>query len=179
MTNTTPRVADSVRLFVPGTLMPVTVSRSTINLYPVIDGNMATHEQAHAFHINKTALLLQYIHLRVQLNALGHQLNLSVTVEGVINNWLGYFYERWCNFQALQILSFHNTRGNEVNNTSTVADPSILLPVINVALNTCRKNVKFVCVQLSVNFIDLVTIANPGPTTLGIEYFIQLLQTTR
>ncbi len=42
----------------------------------------------------------------------------------------------------------------------------------NGALNTCRKNVIFVRVQLSVNFVDLVTIANPGPTTLRIEYFI-------
>jgi hypothetical protein len=156
----------------------VTVGCSTINLYPIIDGNMATHEQAHAFHINKTALLLQYIDLRVQLNALGHQLNLSATVEGVINDWLRYFYNRWYNFQALQILSFHNTRGNKVNNRTTVADSSILLPVNNGALNTCRKNVKFVRVQLSANFVDLVTIANPGPTMLRIEYFIELPQTT-
>jgi hypothetical protein len=123
--------------------------------------------------------LSQYIDLRVQLDALGHQLNLSATVEGVINDWLRYFYDRWCNFQALQILSFHNTRGDKVNDTTTAADPLILLPVINGALNTCHKNVKFVRIQLFVNFGDLVTIANPGPTTLRIEYFIELPQTTR
>ncbi len=108
----------------------------------------------------------QYINLRVQLDALGHQLNLSATVEGIINNWLRYFYDRWSDFSILQILSFHNTRGDKVNDTTTAADPSILLPVINSALNTCRKNVKFVRVQLSANFVDLVTIANPGPTML-------------
>jgi len=43
----------------------------------------------------------------------------------------------------------------------------------------CHKNVKFVHAQLSVNFIDLVTIDNPGPTTLRSEYFIELPQTTR
>ncbi len=88
MTNARQRVADSVGPFVPHALVPVTVGRSTINLYPIIDGNMATHKRAHAFHINKTALLLQYIDLCVQLNALGHQLNLSTTVKGVINDWL-------------------------------------------------------------------------------------------
>ena len=62
-----------------------------VNLYPIIDQSMATHEQAHAFHINKTALLLQNIDLRVQLDALGHQLNLSAKVEGVITDWLRYF----------------------------------------------------------------------------------------
>jgi len=77
MTDNTARAADSVGPFVPRALVPVTVGRSTINLYPIIDGNMATHERAHAFHINKTALLSQYINLRVQLDALGHQLNLS------------------------------------------------------------------------------------------------------
>ena len=85
MTDTTARPADSVGPFVPHALVPVTVGRSTINLYPIIDSNMATHERAHAFHINKTALLSQYINLHVQLDALGHQLNLSATVEGVIN----------------------------------------------------------------------------------------------
>ena len=55
---------------------------------------MATNERAHAHHINKTALLSQNINLRVQLNALRHQLNLSATVEGVINDWLRHFYDR-------------------------------------------------------------------------------------
>ena len=90
MTDTTARAADSIGPFVPRALVPVTVGRSTINLYPIIYGNMATHERAHAFQINKTTLLSQYIDLRVQLDALGHQLNLSVTVEGVINDWLRY-----------------------------------------------------------------------------------------
>ena len=178
MTNATPRAANSVRPFVPPALVPVTVGRLTINLYPVINGNMATHKRAHAFHINKTALLSQYIDLRVQLDALGHQLNLIATVEGIINNWLRIFYDCWCDFQALQILSFHNTRGDKVHDTTTAADSSILLPVTDGALNTCRKNDKFFCIQLSVNFVDLVTIANPGPTTLRIEYFIELPQTT-
>ena len=139
---------------------------------------MATHKQAHVFRINKTALSEQNIDLRVQLDALGHQLNLSAMVEGVIKDWLQYFYDRWCNFQALQILSFQNTQGEEVHDTTDAADSSILLPVTIGVLNTCRNNVKFVPAQLSVNFIDLVTIANPGPTTLRIEYFIELPQTT-
>ncbi len=82
MSDATPRAADSSRPFVLRALVPVTVGRSTINLYPVINGNMATHKQAHAFHINKTALSSQNIDLRIQLDALGHQLNLSATVEG-------------------------------------------------------------------------------------------------
>ena len=38
--------------------------------------------------------------------------------------------------------------------------------------------VKFVRVQLSVNFVDLVTVGNLGSTTLRIKYFIVLPQTT-
>jgi len=149
-----------------------------VNLYPIIDQSMATQEQAHAFHINKTALSLQNIDLPVQLDALGHQLNLSAMVEGVITDWLRYFYDRWCDFTQLQILSFHNTIGDEDNDTTDVTDSSILLPVIDGAYVTCHKNVKFVRIQLSVNFIDLVTIDNPGPTTLRSEYFIELPQMT-
>jgi hypothetical protein len=76
-------------------------------------------------------------------------------------------------------LSFHNFKGDEVTDSTDAADPTKLLPVVNGAYPTCRKNVKFVRVQISVNFVDLVTAVNPGPTTLRIEYFIELPQTTR
>ena len=179
MTDAHPHAPDSGGPFIPRALVPVHVGRSTVNLYPIIDTSMATHERAHTYHINKTALLSQNIDLRVQLDALGHQLNLSATVEGVINDWLRYFYDRWCDFSVLQILSFHNTKGDEVIDTTDATDPSILLPVIDGVYAACRKNVKFVRVQLSVNFANLVTAMNPGPTTLRIEYFIELPQTTR
>jgi len=181
MTDAHPRAPDSGGPFIPHALVPVNVGRSTVNLYPIIDidPSMAMHERAHAYHINKTALSSQNIDLRVQLDALGHQLNLSATVEGVINDWLRYFYDRWCDFQAVQILSFHNFKGDEVTDSTDTADPTKLLPVVDGAYPTCRKNVKFVRVQLSVNFVNLVTAVNPGPTTLCIKYFIELPQTTR
>jgi hypothetical protein len=178
MTDATPRTTSSSGPFAPRALVLVNIGRGTVNLYPVVNQTMATHERAHAFHINKTALSSQNIDLRVQLDALGHQLNLSATVDGVINDWLRYFYDRWCNFTLLRILSFHNTKGDEVNDTTEAGDSSILLPVINGNLATCQKNVKFVRVQISVNFIDLVVIDDPGPTTLRMEYFIELPQST-
>ena len=128
MTDAYPRAPDSGRPFIPHALVPVNVGRSTVNLYPIIDPSMATHERAHAYHINKTALSSQNIDLRVQLDALGHQLNLSATVEGVINDWLRYFYDRWCDFQAVQILSFHNFKGNEVTDLTNAADPTKVFP---------------------------------------------------
>ncbi len=70
--------------FTPKTLVPVLVGRTTVNLYPVIDTTMLVHERAHAFQINKTALLLQALDLCVMLDALGAQLNLSASVEGMI-----------------------------------------------------------------------------------------------
>ena len=138
----------------------------------------SSDQRAHAFHINKTALSSQNIDLRVQLDALGHQLNLSATVDGVINDWLRYFYDRWCDFNLLRILSFHNTRGDEVTTTTTTADSSVLLPVQDGRIEDCRKNVKFVRVQSTINFIDLNVLDDPGPTTLRIKYFIELPQST-
>jgi hypothetical protein len=98
MTDATPRATSSGGPFAPRVLVLINIGRAMVNLYPIIDQSMATHERAHAFHINKTALLSQNIDLRVQLDALGHQLNLSAKVEGVITDWLRYFYDRWCDF---------------------------------------------------------------------------------
>jgi len=140
-----PRATSSGGPFAPQSLVPINIGRATVNLYPIINQSMATHERAHAFHINKTTLSLQNINLRVQLDALGHQLNLSAMVEGIITDWLRYFYvyDRWCDFTQLQILSFHNTKGDEVNDTTDATDSSILLPVIDGAYVTCCKNEKF------------------------------------
>ena len=68
MTNAHPRAPDSGGPFIPRALVPVNVGHSTVNLYPIIDPSMATHEHAHAYHFNKTALLLQNINLRVQID---------------------------------------------------------------------------------------------------------------
>ncbi len=119
------------------------------------------------------------IDLHAQLDALGHQLNLSATVNGVIQDWLCHYYNRWSDFSRLSILSFHNTKGTQAVDTTDPADTTILLPVVDGAYTDCRKNVKFVRVQLSISFLDLVTVANPGPTTLQTEYYIELLQTSK
>ena len=115
--------------FAPKTLVPVSVGRTTVNLYPVVDTTMQVHERAHAFQINKTALASQAIELRVMLDALGAQLNLSASVEGMIEEWLRLFQDSWFDFSLLQILSFHNDAGGQVNDTTTAADPAILLPL--------------------------------------------------
>jgi hypothetical protein len=110
-----------------------------------------------------TALSSQSIDLCAQLNALGHQLNVSAMVDGVIQqDWLRHFYDRWSDFHRLSILCFHNTKDTQATDTNT----AILLPVVDGSIMDCGKNVKFVRVQLSVNFVNLVTVANPGPTTL-------------
>ena len=49
---------------------------------------------------------------------------------------------------------------------TNMTDLSVLLAVVVSAVVNCRKNVKFSCIQLSVNFIDIITVADPGPTTL-------------
>jgi hypothetical protein len=92
---------------------------------------------------------LQALELRVMLDALGAQLNLSVSVEDMIKEWLQFFQDSWFNFSLLQIFSFHNNAGGQVNNTTTAANPAILLPLQDRPLIDCRKAIKFVRVQLN------------------------------
>jgi hypothetical protein len=63
--------------------------------------------------------------------------------------------------------------------TTDATDPSVLLPVVDGALANCRKkDVKFVCVQLTIDYAPLVN-ANPlGATVLRTEYYIELPQTS-
>jgi hypothetical protein len=160
-------------------LVPVRVGALTIMLYPIVDPSMLPQEQAHAFHYNKTALAAQNIDLRLQLDALGTQLNLIATVDGTINDWLRFFYDSWFDFSKLTILSFHNAKGDIMTTTTDATDPLVLLPIVNGALAYChKKDVKFVCVQLTIDYVPLVNVKPPGPTVLRTEYYIELPQTS-
>jgi hypothetical protein len=142
---------------------------------------MLPHKHAHAFHINKTALATQNNDIRLQLDALGTQLNLSATVDGTINDWFRFFYDSWFDFSKLTILSFHNIKGDIVQDTMDAADPAILLPIQNGVLADCRKKeIKFVHVQLMLDFSPLVNITPiAGPTILRAKFYIELPQTSR
>jgi hypothetical protein len=168
-------------LFAPRLLVQVRVGPATIGLSLVINLLMPPHEHAHAFHINKTMLAAQNIDTRLQLDALGTQLNLSATVVGTINNWFHFFYDSWFNFSKLTILSFHNVKGNIAPDTMDAGDPTILLPVQDGVLADCRKkDVKFIRVQLTLDFSPLVNVTTQaGPTILWEEYYIELLQMSR
>ncbi len=65
-----------------------------------------------------------------------------------------------------------------MTNTTDVADPLVLLPILDGALAACRKKyVKFVRIQLTIDYAPLVN-ANPaGATVLRAEYYIKLPQT--
>jgi hypothetical protein len=147
---------------------------------PVIDQTIPPHERAHAFHINKTALSGQNIDLRLQLGALGNQLNLSTAEDGTINDWFQIFFDSWFDFTKLTILSFHNLKGDIILDTTDAADPAVLLPVVNGPLNTCRKaNVKYIRVQITINFPTLVNVNPSGLTRMCAEYYIKLPQTSQ
>ncbi len=142
---------------------------------------MQPHKRAHAYHINLTALSSQNIKPRLQLEALGHQLNLQAMVNGVISNWFPFFHNRWYDFSHLEILSFHSVNGDVNKNTTMAADSNILLPVQNGNIaDCCWPNIKFVRVQLMINFVLLVNMHNQvGPTMLRTEYYLELPQATR
>jgi hypothetical protein len=173
-----PNQASAGTPFALRTLVPVSVGCTTVNLYTVVNRMMMVHEWAHAFQINKTALSLQALDLHVMLDTLGQQLNLSASVEGMIKERLHYFQDRWVDFHHLQLLSFYSNDGKEVNGRCSATNPAILLPVVNDALNTCRKAIKFVHVQLTLDFTPLVIVVPPGPTVLCLTFYIELPQTS-
>jgi hypothetical protein len=156
------------------TLVPVSVGCMTVNLYPVVNTTMLVHKHAYVFQINKTALLLQALKLHVMLDALGAQLNLSACIKGMIEEWLWFFQDSWFDFSLLQILSFHNNAGGQVNNTMTAANPAILLPLQDKPVIDCRKAIKFVRVQLNLNYAPLANVNLSGPTVLQATYYIKL-----
>jgi hypothetical protein len=106
-------------------------------------------------------------------------LDLILTAESSLTDWERKLHRNWANFANLSILSWHGANGNIINNTTTAADASILLSAKDEAVNACHTpGVKFIRVQLALDYADLNRI-DPAPNTvLRRECYIQLPQDT-
>jgi len=109
----------------------VSVGRMNVKLYPKITPLMPVYERVHAFQVNKAALKDLPTNLRFIIDAFGSQLNASLTVEGILSDWRQYFLERWIDFGHLIILSFHDSKGDRIDDTTTANNVRVLFPVVD------------------------------------------------
>ena len=87
-------------------------------------------------------------------------------------------------FSHLTILSFHCSDGDRIDDTTIPADPQQLLPVVDRAIATCRKqDVKFVRVQFTLDFATASGLISLDPypvaTVFSASYYIELPQGSR
>jgi hypothetical protein len=169
----------SVLGFIPKQLVQVSVGRYQVNLYPKLSPSTSVVERAHAFQICKSALSALNINICILFNALGSQLNCMATIDGLVYNYTQIYKEGWFNPANLQILSFHDSTGMQINNTTIVRNPAFLLPVVNGPVADChQKDVCYVCVQLSLNFAGLLGPQHIGASVIKSMYYIELPQTS-
>jgi hypothetical protein len=146
--------------FVPKQLITVSVGRYQLNLYPKLSPGTSLVERAHAYQICKSALAALNIDIRVIFDALGLQLNCMATIDGLVYDFTQVYKDSWFDPANLQILSFHDSTGMRINNTTIAGDPTVLLPIINGVLANCRQqDVRFVRVQVS---LALCIFSAPG-----------------
>ena len=172
-------IRSSSKLFAPQKPKIVSFGKTSVLLYPKVDASMSDPEQAMAFQQNKMALALANLNQKACILALADHLDLMLTVESSLADWECKLRCNWANFANLSILSWHGANGGVITTTYTAVDAYILLPVQDGATNACRTSgVKFVRVQLALDYADLNQI-DPAPnTTLCGEYYIQLPQDT-
>ena len=146
-------MANREMQFTQKALVPVKVSGISVTLYPLLDASMSAAERAHGYHVCKSNLIASPLPPRQILNAMGQQTGQSAVVEGAVAGLLRHFQDHWMNFRNLTIISWHDSTDTVINNTTVEGDPSILLPIQNGALASCRQpDVKFVRVQVSVDY---------------------------
>jgi hypothetical protein len=168
----------SVVGFVPKQLVPVSVGRYQVNLYPKLHLGASLVARAHAYQICKSALAALNINIRILFDALGSQLNCMATIDGLVYDFTQVYDEGWFDPANLQVLSFPDSAGTLINNTTIAGNPTVLLPVINgVLANCCQRDICYVRVQLSLNFAALLGPRHAGATVLKSMYYIKLPQT--
>jgi hypothetical protein len=131
--------------FVPQKPVTIQVGHLSASVYPKINSNMPIFEHAQNFQLVKNALKPLPINTCVILNAIGMQLNCSAIVDGLIYDWHTTFDKVWFDFRNLAIISFHDSTGAKINNTTVADNPAVLLPIQDGAVALCcRQDVRFV-----------------------------------
>ena len=139
--------------FIHKPLVQVKIGGVSVSLYPIFDALMSAAKRAHGFHVNKNNLLSTNLALRQVLNALGKQTGQGTVVNREIAGFLCHFNNHWTDFWNITILRWHNSTSTILTTTATATNASILLPVQDGNLNTCRQqDVRFVQVQVSVDY---------------------------
>ncbi len=103
----------SVVGFVLEQLVPVSVGRYQVNLYPKLHLGASLVARAHAYQICKSALAALNINIRILFDALGSQLNSMATIDGLVYDFTQFYEEGWFDPANLQVLSFHDTSQNQ------------------------------------------------------------------
>ncbi len=122
--------------FIPRDLVTVMVGCHSTTCYPKVEAKMPVHERAFAYQVAKSALESLPVNIRLLIEAMATQPNCNATANSLMYDWKSILDKGWYNPDLLQILSFYNSAGNEIANTTTIADASILLPVVNGILAT-------------------------------------------
>ena len=168
--------------FAPLDLANFSVGQLHVKVYPKIGPWMVyVHKRAHAFQITKAAMENLPTDLHLIMDMSGAQLNASLTVKGILSNWRQFFQEYWLNFAHLTMLSFHNSKGDRIDTTTTAADNQVLMLVANGPIADCQKqDVRYVRVQCVLDFLSLITV-DPYPVSpiLRENYYILLPQGTQ
>jgi len=140
----------------------------------VFDASMSSAERAHGFHVCRSNLTAAPLSPHQILNAMGQQTGQSAVVEGSVAGLLRHFQDHWTNFRNLTIVSWHDSPGTIINNTTVAGDPSILLPIQNGALANCRQPVvKFVRVKVAVDYSYTLR----GVSPICLDFYVELPQT--
>ena len=123
--------------FVPKRPEIMQIGRMSVPLYPQMDATMSDPEKAMAYQQSKTALASANLDQCAHILPLARHLDLMLTAESSLAYWECKFIRNWFNFQYLTIISWYNTKGNPINNTTVAGNPSVLLLVQNGAQNQC------------------------------------------
>jgi len=168
--------------FIPQKPEIMSIGRTSVSLYRKVDETMSDPEKALAFQHNRTALAGADLEQRARILTLVDRMNLMLMAEAGLADWELKLSKNWSNFQNLKILSWHDEKGTRISNITIPGDSSILLPVQDGNIADCHSpGVKFVCVQLELDFADLtIATAHPAPTNVILqgEFYVQLPQSS-
>lgn len=139
--------------FAPKKMIPVTLNKTTVYLYPTLSNTMNVNKRTHRFTVTKNALAVTpSVPWKTKLECLKQQTNSVSTVDVIASCYTNHSNKFITCVANLNIQSYHGSNGNVINNC---IDPTTghLKPLNRVTdTNCCLNGIKYAKVSTNLDF---------------------------
>lgn len=170
--------SDEDQTFVPKDLIPITLDKTTVYVYPKITADMLQAEKMYGLLVTKNSLESANVPIKNKLMTLGHLTDSDTIIKILEARLIQYTKEFIKQPGNFQIISYHSSNGKVIKNCFDTSNNNKDLKAFNKCSATNRRpdGISYAKLSCDIKFTDV----DPSCKTIQpFTYFVRLNQETQ